>query len=116
MWRFIGEKRLALVTNISLIGKREKARKLLVPGYLIYPDGRGVFSIKKGRFLCRKDDKGYSKIDFRPLGKNMIFVHRLVARAFLPNPRGLPFINHKNGKRCDNRLENLEWCSMLWNN
>jgi hypothetical protein len=42
-------------------------------------------------------------------------VHRLVAMAFIPNPNNLPCVNHKNGLRSDNSVENLEWCDASYN-
>ena len=43
-------------------------------------------------------------------------IHRMVAEAFIPNPDGLPEVNHKNEDKTDNRVENLEWCSVVYNN
>jgi len=43
--------------------------------------------------------------------KKHIKLHRLVGQLFIPNPKNLPQINHKNGIRYDNKVENLEWCT-----
>lgn len=45
------------------------------------------------------------------IGGRKVYVHRLVAAAFLENTGGLPVVNHKNGNPKDNRIENLEWAT-----
>lgn len=63
-----------------------------------------------------KKNNGYLQLSLWKDDKQRTFtIHRLVAEAFLPNPKNLPYVNHKNEVKDDNRVENLEWCTHLYN-
>ena len=65
--------------------------------------------------LCPNHD-GYFVVSFyKNKSCKHYLVHRLVAEAFIPNYENKPEVNHKNGIKTDNRIENLEWCNRTEN-
>lgn len=76
-----------------------------------------VKSLKSKRILKPSNTNMYSKVSLWKNGKGYFkLVHRLVARAFIPNQNNLPNINHKDENPQNNKAENLEWCTQKYNN
>ena len=69
--------------------------------------------LKPSRILSIKQHTGgysYVQLTINSKEKN-ITTHRYIALHFIPNPENKPFVNHKNGIKTDNKIDNLEWCT-----
>lgn len=79
-------------------------------------NGRG-WGLRKQKLLKPGHREGNYLFVVLSNGKNVKHeaVHRLVAMAFLENPKGLPEVNHKDEDPQNNTVENLEWCSRQYN-
>lgn len=76
-----------------------------------------VFNVKTGRKLKHSLNKnGYHCVCLTINGKNMEFlIHRLVAIKYISNPNNLPQVNHIDGNKNNNSIDNLEWCTSQYN-
>lgn len=75
-----------------------------------------VMNLKRNKILKLRKRMGYnSVILYKNNEPKSQRVHRLVGFAFIPNPFNKPQINHKNGIKDDNRVENLEWVTLSEN-
>lgn len=64
-----------------------------------------------------QNNRGYLLVTlYKKSGKRKFLVHRLVADAFIDNPHNLPHINHIDENVSNNRADNLEWCTPMYNN
>lgn len=73
--------------------------------------------LKGGIMKQHMHSNGYKVVCLTKDGKSKtVFVHRIVAMAFLPNPKNLPCINHKDEDKTNNFMDNIEWCTYKYNN
>lgn len=88
-------------------------------GYYVGDDGIIYSTKKNGGFSrdltpmkLREDKDGYLEVGMYKDGRRYFRrAHRVVAEAFIPNPKHLPQINHKDGNVKNNNVDNLEWCT-----
>lgn len=87
--------------------------------YQVSNYGRVRSIYKNGKMLIlslNKHREGYLYAQLFHNGKiKPIGVHRLVAKAFIPNPNNLPQVNHKDEDKTNNNVDNLEWCERKYN-
>ena len=88
IWRVIPDHETYEVSNLGRVKKGDKIKKLSYDAFGYHVTG----------------------IDHK-----MMKVHRLVAIAFIPNPDNLPLVNHKDECKTNNHIDNLEWCTISYN-
>ena len=87
--------------NVKRVGSFRGVNKAYLNDYYLKPKDNG---------------KGYYRIKLTVNNKSKrVMLHRIIAEAFINNPKNKKVINHINCDKKDNRIENLEWCSQSEN-
>jgi hypothetical protein len=76
------------------------------------------YTVKEKIMKPQIDNTGYIVFGLRNENKETkkVYLHRILAELFIPNPENKPCVNHKDGVKYNNSLSNLEWCTYQENN
>lgn len=88
-------------------------KKITLLGRTYFVTSEGTVFMGNGKEMAKfKDNHGYEYIVVRKKGeRKKHLVHRLVANAFIDNTDNMPQVNHLDGNKENNKVENLEWVS-----
>lgn len=79
-------------------------------GYFVRSDGK-IFNNKTGKLKEEMHITNQSGYEIVNINGRVLLIHRIVAECFIPNPENKPIVNHKDGNKTNNHVENLEWCT-----
>ena len=90
------------------------------PSEIVESVEKGYFASTSGNIYNRHGDLMIGAVDhcgYRHtiLNRKNRNIHRIIAETFIPNPDNLPCVNHKDGNKLNNSVENLEWCTQSEN-
>lgn len=82
------------------------SRTLTIEDYEITRDGKVINKHSGHALIGQPNGKGYLRVS---IGGKLMFIHRLVAEKYIPNPEEKEQVNHKDGNKLNNNVDNLEW-------
>jgi len=94
------------IYKVSSLGRVASLERVNARGQVVSPRIKAT----------KQNNRGYIQISLSKDGKQEYkLLHRVVAEAFIKNPNNLPQVNHKDENKNNNNIDNLEWCTNMYN-